>query len=266
VALTSGRGDATRLAREAVADGVDAVLAAGGDGTINEVIQSLAGGETALGYLPSGTVNIWARELGIPLTPDGAAQAIVSGRTTTVDLGRVNERYFLLMAGLGFDAEVVKRAHRLERFKPRFGVLPYVAAGLTAAALYRGIDVELRYDGNIRRLQALMVVIGNTRLYGGRYHFTPRAVANDGWLDLCIVKGRGQLQFARQSLPLLLSGSIHYSDVECMRVRELAVRSDPPVPYQLDGELCGHTPLQVSVAPKALRVIVPNDFSSDLIA
>jgi diacylglycerol kinase family enzyme len=137
---------------------------------------------------------------------------------------------------------------------------------MSAATIYRGIDVELRYDGLIRRVQALMLVVGNTRLYGGRYFLTPRAVANDGWLDLCIVKGRGPVDLARQSLPLLLSGSTRFSDVEVMRVRDLEIRSEHAAPYQLDGELAGSTPLQIGVAGRALRVLVPETFASDLIA
>jgi YegS/Rv2252/BmrU family lipid kinase len=266
VNVTAGPGDATRIAREAVANGMDAVLAAGGDGTINEVIQSLVGTDTALGYLPFGTVNIWARELAMPLVPERAAEAISTGRIETVDLGRANERYFLLMAGLGFDGEVVRRAHQFERYKSRLGILPYVAAGVSTATLYRGADLELRYDGIIRRVQALMLVVGNTRLYGGRFHLTPRAVANDGLLDLCIVKGKGPLDLARQSLPLLLSGSVTYSDVETLRIRDVVIRADEAVPYQLDGELCGETPVQFRVVPRALRVIVPEAFASDLIA
>lgn len=266
VALTGAPGDATGFASSAVKQGAEAVLAAGGDGTINEVIQALAGTETALGYLPFGTVNIWARELGMSLKPVHAAQTVSSGRIETVDLGRANDRYFLLMAGFGFDGEVVRRMRRLERFKRRLGILPYVAAGVYSAPLYRGSDIELRYDGNIRKVEALMLVLGNTRLYGGHFHLTPRAVANDGWLDLCIIKGRGPFDLARQSLPVLLSRSVSYSDVEMLRVRELSVRSDEPVLYQLDGELCGHTPVQLRVVPKALRVIVPEAFSSDLIA
>jgi diacylglycerol kinase (ATP) len=266
VVATSGPGDATEIARQAVADGAESVLAAGGDGTINEVIQALAGTQTALGYLPFGTVNVWARELGLPLVPQHASQALAGGRIETIDLGRANDRYFLLMAGLGFDAEVVRRAEGLERFKYRAGILPYVAAGMSAAVLYRGFDVELRYDGIIKRVEALMVVIGNTRLYGGRYYFTPRAVANDGWLDVCIVKGKGPLRLARQSLPLLVFGSVAYSDVEAIRVRDLTIRSDTPVPYQLDGELAGTTPLHIQVVPRALRVIVPGDTTADLIA
>lgn len=259
-------GDATRIAHEAVNQGLDAVLVAGGDGTLNEAVQALADTETALGYLPYGTVNIWARELGIPFRPMAAARTVIDGRIEQVDLGIANERYFLLMAGIGFDGEVVRRAQSLERHKKRFGVLPYVAASITTVPLYTGADVELRYEAVIRRVQALMLVVGNTRLYGGRFQLTPNAVANDGWLDLCIVKGRGPLALLRHTLPLLLSGKATHSDVEILRVRELSVHADEPLALQLDGEFNGMTPVTIRVAPRALRAIVPRTFDSDLIA
>jgi diacylglycerol kinase family enzyme len=141
-----------------------------------------------------------------------------------------------------------------------------VAVGLSTVPLYRARDVELRYDGVIRRIQALMIVVGNTRLYAGRFQLTPHAVANDGWLDLCIVKGKGPLSTVRQSFPVLISGSISRSDVELIRVRNLIVQTDAPLPIQVDGELAGTTPVHFGIEPRALRVIIPQGFRSSLIA
>jgi len=261
-----GPGDATRIAQAAVEAKRDVLIVAGGGGTINEAVQALAGTTTALGFLPYGTVNVWAREIGLPLRPRDAAVSLLDGRTETLDLGIADGRYFLLMAGIGFDSEVVRRSRRLERFKSRFGILPYALVMLATAAFYRGVDVELRYDGVIRRVQALMLVLGNTRLYGGRFRFTPEAIATDGWLDLCIVKGHGPLAMIRQSLPILIGGTTTFSDVEVIRVRDLVVQGDGHAPLQLDGELIGHTPAHFRVAPRALRVIVPSEFDSELIA
>jgi diacylglycerol kinase family enzyme len=107
-----------------------------------------------------------------------------------------------------------------------------------------------------------MLVVGNTRLYGGRFYLTPRAVANDGWLDLCVVKGRGPLALARQALPLAIFGSVTHADVEMLRVKELTVQADQPLPMQLDGELTGTTPTRFGVASRALHAIVPQNFTS----
>ncbi|MGI8827548.1 MAG: diacylglycerol/lipid kinase family protein [Chloroflexota bacterium] len=266
VRTTAAPGHATHLAREAAGLGMDAVLVSGGDGTVNEVVQGLVNTDTAFGYLPSGTVNVWARELNIPRDPGAAARALLTGRIERIDLGMVGERYFLLMAGVGFDGHVLRRARVLERHKPRFGVLPYVAIGLSSAPTYRGADIELRYDGMIRKVQALMLVLGNTRLYGGRFHITPKAVMNDGWLDLSIIKGRGPLALARQSLPLFLSGTVSQSDVELIRVRTLHVSSEERLPLQVDGEFAGTTPATFQVAPRALSAIIPEGFASNLIA
>lgn len=263
---TEGPGDATRLATTAVQAGYDAVVVAGGDGTINEVVQALANTDTALGYLPYGTVNVWAREMDIPREAVAAAQAMTTGRVEEIDLGQANDRYFLLMAGIGFDGQVMQRAQTLERYKSRLGVLPYIAAGLSMAPFYRGADIELRYDGLIRKVQALMVILSNTRLYGGYFQLAPGAVANDGWLDLCIVRGRGPIALARQSIPFFLTRSSRLSDVEIFRVRDLTVQSDAPLPVQVDGELLGDTPMRFTVARRALRAIVPAGLASDVIA
>jgi YegS/Rv2252/BmrU family lipid kinase len=263
---SDGPGHVSELAGAAARRGMDAVLVAGGDGSLNEAIQGLVGTDTALGYLPFGTVNIWAREIGLPRDPAGAARALLTGRDERIDLGCADDRAFLLMAGLGLDGEVVRRAQSFERHKQRFGVLPYVAVSLSTVPLYRGADIELRYDGVIRRVQAMMLVVGNSRLYAGYLRLTPQAVMNDGRLDVCIVKGRGPLALVRQSLPLLLSRTVARNDVELLRVRELTVMSDEPVPYQIDGELAGTTPVHFSVQPRALRVIVPKELAPGLIA
>jgi YegS/Rv2252/BmrU family lipid kinase len=240
------------------------VVAAGGDGTLNEVVQGVAGTRSAVGYLPLGTVNIWAREVGIPMNLEAAARSLVAAQIKQVDLGRANGRYFLLMAGMGFDAEVVSRARRLESLKRRFGVLPYAAAAVSTMPRYRGMSLELTYDGIYRTVRALMLVVGNTRLYGGHWYFTPRAVANDGWLDLAIVKGSGPVAMLRRSLPMLVSRRVS-RESETVRVRELSVRSREPVPYQVDGELAGDSPVDFSIAPGALRVLVPRGQDTGLI-
>src|SRR5437763_8553367 len=139
---TQAAGDGEELARKAVKQQVNLVIAAGGDGTINEIIQGLAGSETALGVLPGGTVNVWARELGIPLDDTGARNVLVHGQTRRIDLGCVNGRYFLLMVGIGFDGEVTQAVEG----KPlkRLGILGYTLA------VY-GLDLDIGDFQSLRK-------------------------------------------------------------------------------------------------------------------
>src|SRR5436190_20936103 len=154
---TQSAGDGEKLARKAVKQQVNLVIAAGGDGTINEIIQALAGSETALGVLPGGTVNVWAREIGIPLDVSGAREVLVNGQTRRIDLGRANERYFLLMTGIGLDGEVTQAIESEASIKSlkRWGVLGHILIGAWLGLGYPSFQVTLKIDGRVMKKRAL---------------------------------------------------------------------------------------------------------------
>ncbi len=252
---TQSAGDGENLARKAVKQQVNLVIAAGGDGTINEIIQGLAGSETALGVLPSGTVNVWARELGIPLDDARARNVLVHGQTRRIDLGCINGRYFLLMVGIGFDGEVTQAVEG----KPlkRLGILGYTLAVLWLGPGYRGFPVVAQIDKYVVKTRALQIFVGNTQLYAGAVKFTWQAKCDDGLLDLCIVRRRnlwGQLVMARD---FLLRRSQRRLWVRYDTFKTLKIETPGPIPYQIDGEAGGYTPVELSVAPGILKVIVP---------
>jgi YegS/Rv2252/BmrU family lipid kinase len=252
---TQSSGDGEKLARKAAQQQVNLVIAAGGDGTINEVIQGLAGSETALGVLPGGTVNVWARELGIPLDDAGARKILVNGQTRRIDLGCVNGRYFLLMAGIGFDGEVTQAVEG----KPlkRLGLLGYTLAVLWLGPGYRGFPVVVTIDRYVVKTRALQIVIGNTQLYAGAIKITWQAKCDDSLLDLCIVRKRnlwGRLVVAKD---FILRLSRRRQWVRYDTFKTLKIETPIPVPYQIDGEAGGFTPAEFSVAPGVLKVIVP---------
>ena len=176
---TAGPGDATQFAREAVAAGIAVVVVAGGDGTVNEALQGLAGQRrTALAVLPGGTVNVWATELGAAEHEPDIAQRIARGRRQTVDLGRVNDHYFLMMASIGFDATAsaaVADSTPLTWLKRLAGPVAYGLAALRTATHFRGRRVTIEIDGVSVTRRLLMLVVGNTRLYGGVAEITFRA-------------------------------------------------------------------------------------------
>ncbi len=251
---TAGPGDGTRLARAAALAGYDVVVAAGGDGTVNEVVNGLVGTQTALGALPIGTVNVWVRELGLPLH-DAQPRAI--------DLGRAGDRHFLLMAGIGFDAAVTAevRAHE----KRRLGVFAYIFRALDLARRFRGIRMRIVVDGKALRTRALMVVLGNSQLYGGFLKITGRASLDDGLLDVCIIKGNTLRGVPLRILSILLRRSTLDPKIEYHRARSVRIETRLPLPVQVDGDHIGYTPMVFESVPGALRALLPTTLPTDLL-
>lgn len=248
------RGDAARLAEQARQRGLPVVLVAGGDGTLNEAIQALVGSDTAVGPLPIGTINVWARELGLPLDPVNAARELLAGEVRQIDLGRANGRYFLLMAGLGFDAEAV---HAVEGVpKRRFGPLAFFAVGLMAAMRGRQARLRVRADDQVFETHAALVTVGNTQLWAGAVKITHQATAADGLLDVCVFGGQSVPAKLRHVLMVLRGRHADDPEVTYLQVRELLVAARPSMPLHVDGEPFGTSPARIEVVPGALRVLV----------
>ncbi|HEY8476232.1 MAG TPA: diacylglycerol kinase family protein, partial [Chloroflexota bacterium] len=200
---TSGRGTATALAARAVDDGRNVVLVAGGDGTLNEAIQALAHTDVALGVLPSGTGNVWAKELRLPEDNAlAAARLLADGVIRSMDLGLAGQRYFMLMAGVGFDAEVTRAVEA--KLKRRLGVLAFILTGVPTALQLPGARATIAVDGRRFRRRLILLVVGNTRVWGGGFQITDVARADDGLLDACLFEGRGLFAKARHFLSVIL--------------------------------------------------------------
>ena len=258
--LTQAAGDARRLAREAVEQSTNVVIAIGGDGTINEVIQELAGSETALGVIPSGTVNVWAREVGIPLDYSGARDVLVCGQTRQIDLGKINDDYFLLMVGIGIDGEVT---HAVEKkTAKRFGVLGYLFVGTWLGLGYPAFRAILSMDDYVIKTNPIQIIIGNTQLYAGAIKYTWQAKCDDGLLNVCIVRKSGVLRRIQVGISFLLRRKKRERWVRYETGETIKIHTRHPVAMQVDGDPKGYTadgqlPTIVRVVPGALKVIVP---------
>jgi YegS/Rv2252/BmrU family lipid kinase len=270
--ITEKRGDATRFAREAVASNYDMVVVAGGDGTNNEVINGdLVGSRVVLGIIPVGTTNVFALEVGIPVTNPlyvrpilDSARVLVEGRVRRIDVGRAGERYFLLMGGVGLDAEV--GTHVQPEAKRRFGPLAYVPASLIAAKSFAGTRVIVEMDGERVRDRAILITVNNTRLYGGVVQMAPKACLDDGLLDVCIFRGRNATQaFFSYILGVLFRRHIYDPRVRYHQARRIIIRSARHVPVHVDDEPLGNTPVEFTVATRALRVVLPRAVPGDLL-
>ena len=260
---TASAGDARRLATEAVLQGFETIVAAGGDGTVNEVLNGICdvpdGLERArLGVLPLGTVNVFARELSLPAQFEPAWEVIRQGRESRIDLPMVRlnngpqPRYFAQLAGAGLDARAVELVKW--QVKKVIGPLAYVLAGLSAV-LRAASPVTVTGAGNC--VTGELVLIGNGRLYGGPFKLFPQADLRDGLLEICVVPRANWLTLARCGPGLLLRKGLPASVTKSFRAEYVALTSRSPVPVQVDGELVGHLPATFSVQRSRLRVIVP---------
>lgn len=252
--------DAVRLAREAVGRGVDAVAVVGGDGMISLALQALTGTGTPLGIVPAGTGNDHARAYGLPLgAPEAAADVIAAGRTVTVDVGRIDAadgttRYFGSVLATGFDSLVSDRANRLTW--PR-GRMRYNLAILAEFANLRPLPFRLVLDdGTVIERELTLAAAGNTSSYGGGMIICPDADQTDGLLDLTVVHAMPRLKVAR-FFPTVFKGThVEHQQVETFRTATLRIES-PGITAYADGEYVAALPVDVSVVPQALRMIVP---------
>ena len=253
VYATTYVGEAESMARRAVEEGFQKIVAAGGDGTINEVVNGLAGTRATLGLLPIGTMNVFATELGLPVHDLERCWDIVRGaHTREVDLAKANQKFFVQLAGVGLDAQVVKETSA--QLKRNFGPLSYLISAAQIAARQPPRLFIQSEDASID--QGSFVLVGNGRLYGGPFPFFKHAALDDGLLDVVVFKRLGYLEIIKYLQDVIFSSEIRVPEVEYFQTRRLRVESDQTVPVELDGELVGNCPVEFGLQERALRVLV----------
>jgi YegS/Rv2252/BmrU family lipid kinase len=254
ICTTKAPGDAEILTRHAISEGFERIVAAGGDGTIHEVVNGMAGSSAMLGLLPIGTVNVFASELGLPANDlDFCWDVIRGSNTRVVDLPSANEKYFVQLAGVGLDAQVVKETSG--NLKRNFGPLSYlISAAQIAARKPPKLFIESE-DASVN--EGSFVLIGNGRRYGGPFPFFKQAVMDDGLLDVIVFKQLGYLEIIRYLQDVFFSSQIDLPEVEYFQTRKVRVTSEQDVPVELDGELVGSCPVEFQMRERTLRVLAP---------
>lgn len=251
---TAASGDATRMAREAVDKGFDMVLAAGGDGTINETANALCDTDKAFGIIPCGSGNGLARHLNIPVDIRAALDIIAEGRTEICDHGTVNSRNFFCTFGMGFDAAV---SHKFAESRHR-GKLTYLSNTLCEYISYRPEEYVIRANGDVLTERAFCVAVCNASQYGNNAYIAPHASITDGLLDVTIVHYGNLLSTALVGLDLM-SGLIERNMlIHTFRTEELTIERKEPGAVHIDGEpLEMGTTLNVRCRPHSLKVFTP---------
>jgi diacylglycerol kinase (ATP) len=254
LAITANHGHAARLASETDADVLAAV---GGDGTSNEVINGIGNREIPLGVLPCGTVNVVAGEFGLPRDPEKAAAVIAGGQTRRIDLGEINGQRFLFGAGAGFDGAVAEKACHYRTGKCT--LWDWVRAVTRTGLTYSFPGVRVTADGKAVDRPAQYAVTGNFRYSAGLFPLTPKAVYDDGLLDVCLLHDFSFLKMVHFLGAVWSPAFLERKDVTWLRAREitLAPEDDEAVPLQVDGDAAGLIPAAVRVLPAAASILVP---------
>jgi YegS/Rv2252/BmrU family lipid kinase len=264
---TAAPGDAKRLAAEAVGEGYDLIVAAGGDGTVNEVLNGLGDApdgfaRARLGVLPLGTMNVFARELKIPLRIESAWEVLRRGSETKMDLpcaefsinSKTGRYYFVQLAGAGLDARAIELMDW--QHKKKVGPLAYVIAGLKALREKKP-QIAAREDARPAGVNFTgeLVLVGNGKFYGGPFEFFPQADLRDGMLDICILPRVNWLTLLRCAPDFLVRRKLPENLVRRFRAAAFELSSDATAAFELDGELAGKLPVKFSVEREKLRVV-----------
>lgn len=247
-------GHATEIARGAAGLGFNVVLAAGGDGTINEVINGIYGSSVRLAVLPMGTANVLANELDLPFSARKLAETILAARTRDIWLGRMDEtRCFSLMVSAGFDAEVAKAVK--PRIKRLLGKGAYVLETLKAVISYRSAGFDVTIDGVCHK--AASVIVSKSHFYGGRFVCAPNASIFDRTLYVSLFTKGGPVNLMRYLAALVLKRLHRLPDVLLVKARHVAISGPAGSPLQFDGDAGGMTPTAISLSGAPVQVIVP---------
>jgi diacylglycerol kinase (ATP) len=255
----------TQLAHMAAQENFRAVFAIGGDGTAGQAASGLLGSQTALGVLPAGTTNVWAREMGIKafVWPNIRALRqntclLVEASPCAVDVGLCNGQPFLMWAGVGLDAMTVKKLDPRKRFEKYLNVPEYFAATVWNATMWHGMNLRVTVDDKQVEGHYLLAVVSNIRHYGGLIQISPSAYLDDGWMDLWLFSGSNLADAFRHFFEILAERHATSGMARCIPFREAQIVSDTPFPIQIDGEpTLGAQQATLKVLTQRLLILMP---------
>jgi YegS/Rv2252/BmrU family lipid kinase len=268
VKFTERKGDAIDLTQNAISEGFRKIITVGGDGTLNEVVNgvftssSCRTTDIVLSLIPVGTGNDWGRMFGIPLDYEKAVKIICENKTLLHDVGLVSyyngsekkNRYFINIAGLGFESVVVRKTN-LQKDKGHGGKLIYFYNLLTSLLSYNNTKAEIIIDGEIIHADVFSLNVGNGRYCGGGMRQTPRALPDDGLLDVTIINGMGKFEIIR-NLKILYDGTIlRHPKIDGYKCKNIKVSSESVMFAEADGESLGQTPVEFSIIAEGINIV-----------
>ncbi len=254
VKVTSGPGDATRLA-QAVAEDTAVVLAVGGDGTVREVAEGLVGRAVPILIVPAGTENVIAHELGLSACASRVVETIQRGRVCAVDAGLANGRCFLIVAGVGFDGAVARRL--AEERRGHISHLSYFGPMLKTAWSYGFPVIRVEVDGSLVSEDRGLAFVGVMSRYSIGLRLLRDAVWDDGLLDVCVLRCGNFGRLCLHAVSVVLRRHVESVHTVYRRGERVTITAEESVPVEIDGEAAGELPLELSIRRRAIRLVVP---------
>ncbi len=253
VEWTERPGHAIELAEQGVKNHT-VIVAVGGDGTMNEVLNGMAGGNNVLGLIPVGSGNDFARAVGIPFDFKQALEVLLRGRKKQIDLGKANERFFGNGVGIGFDAYVVHNSLKVRRLR---GNAIYLYSVLRTLKEYKPVPLEIHFNGSTKIDDFFMISVGNGVSMGGGFYLTPDAQMDDGLFDLCLIQNMPMVSILKNLLKVYSGKHKEDPRVEMQRTDRLQIESRKPFGVHIDGELLSlkMKKLEIEIIPRGLEVI-----------
>ncbi|MGB9715481.1 MAG: diacylglycerol/lipid kinase family protein [Thermodesulfovibrionales bacterium] len=257
ILYSKNKGHAEVLAREAIKERPSLVIAAGGDGTFNEVVNGIVGSDIPMAILPMGTTNVLAKEIGVPENAEHAIEFALNRIPRTISLGKISithpssliTRYFILMAGIGFDGEAVFRIKDLiKRFS---GKGAYIFSGFETLSSYKPDEMIIDIDG--KTYSGYSVIVSNVAKYGGNFKITPDARLTDPSFYVCLFKGKRRIDILKYVIGIITGTHLKFSDVEYIKANHVRVNNDAHI--QIDGDYFGKGTAVIEIVPDALRLI-----------
>lgn len=255
--FTKRPGHAVEIAGQLEKKGFKQIIVVGGDGTLHEVINGLNSKKITLGMIPTGTGNDFSRTLGISRNPEIAAKEIlINGHPVDIDVGMVNKKLFVNVAGIGFDAQVAEEVNT--NFKWLSGVPAYLSAVFKLLLKYRNIPLKINLDDKtFIEVKAFLLAVGNAQYYGGGIQIIPTAVIDDGYLNVCIIGNVNKLDVLT-TIPKAFKGKhLEHEKVTTYKAKKIIITSTISAPIHADGEMIGRLPAVIELFPEKQNFLIP---------
>jgi len=256
IAYTKGPEDAITIAREA-SSFFNKIVSVGGDGTLNEVINGIAGSRAILGVIPAGTGNDFAKTIYSSLNIDDILKTIIDGEVKSIDIGKCNNKYFINIASAGIDAEIAHRVQRVKKLLP--GKLAYLNTLLKTLVTYKGINFNIKLDDVSFRANTLLITASNGKFYGGGMIPTPDADIKDGYFDVCHIKNLSKIKIIALLYKFLKGTHIQIKEVTIFKTKRLSIQANKNFIVNIDGETLETNEANFEINKEFINILLPRN-------